>query len=129
MRLLERTGTWAWAVFLRWALDPVVPANLSTRERWAVVLWSVRPGIRHHYGRPLTAWAQKRLPIWMLLRRLEPCGAGWYRIPTMAAALHLQRRLGTPVLEGDFVRVQGGVVTATGVIDEDLNRCELWIVC
>ena len=39
---------------------------------------------------------------------------------------HLWRRLGIHVLEGDFIRIERGLVTMKGCVDEDLQFCEFW---
>ena len=123
-----RFPEWAWAVFLRWALNPALIEGLTKRQRWEVVAWSIGPGIRHHYIRPAEAWLHRHLPTWILIPRLRPLGSGWYRIPSTSAALHLERRLGVHVLEDHFVRIEHGRVTAIGLIDEDHKTCEFWYV-
>jgi len=128
MRFPEWSWKWAWTAFLRWALDPVLQDELSGRQRWEVIYCSVGPGIRHHYLRPTAAWLHRYLPTWVLLPRLQHHGAGWYCIPTTSVALHVERRLGVHVLEGDFVRIESGEVTAVGVLDEDQCCSEFWYV-
>jgi hypothetical protein len=44
----------------------------------------------------------------------------------MAVAVHLWRRLGVHVLEGDFVKIERGEVTMTGTVDEEAWTCEFW---
>lgn len=126
MRLPEWTWKWAWSAFLRWSLDPALPRGLSALQRWEVVIWSLWPGIKHHYLQPATAFLHRHLPIPILLLRLQHRGAGWYRVPTIPAAIHLWRRLGVHVFEDDYVRIEYGVVTTKGFVDED--RCEFWAV-
>ncbi|MDC9824836.1 hypothetical protein PRN20_13960 [Devosia sp. ZB163] len=126
MRLPEWTWHWAWAAFLRWSLNPTLASNLTARQRWQVVLWSLGPGTKRHYLSPLTEWLHRHLPTAILLARLQRQGAGWYRVPTMPAAIHLWRRLGVHVLEGDFVRIESGSVTMKGYVDEDRQVCEFW---
>jgi hypothetical protein len=128
MRLPEWTWHWAWAAFLRWSLAPALPGNLTAHQRWQVVLWSLRPGIQHHYVEPVTEWLHRRLPTAFLLYRLQRQGTGWYRVPSMPAAIHLGRRLGVHVLEGDFVRIERGSVTMKGYFDNDLQVCEFWVI-
>lgn len=125
-RMPEWTWRWAWTAFLRWSLDPALPGNLTARQRWQVVLWSLLPGIRHHYVEPVTEWLHRHLPTVILLVRLQRQGAEWYRVPSMQAAIHLWRRLGVHVLEDDFVRIERGSVTMKGLVDEDLQVCEFW---
>lgn len=126
MRLPEWTWHWAWTAFLRWALRPALASPLSVRQRWQVVLWSLRPGIKYHYLSPTTAWLHRHSPTGALLLRLHRQGGSWYRVPSMAVAVHLWRRLGVHVLEGDFVKIEKGAVTMTGSVDEDARICELW---
>ncbi len=126
MRLPEWTWHWAWTAFQKWSLDPALPGNLIARQRWQIVLWSIRPGIKHHYVEPVTAWLHRHLPTAILLARLQNQGAGWYRVPSTPAAIHLWRRLGVHVLEGDFVRIESGSVTMKGYFYDDLQVCEFW---
>ncbi|MBN9317082.1 MAG: hypothetical protein J0I99_15170 [Devosia sp.] len=128
MRLPEWTWHWAWVAFLRWSLCPTLAGNLTARQRWQVVLWSLWPGIKHHYLSPVTESLHRKLPTAMLLVRLQRQGAGWYRVPSMPAAIHLWRRLGVHVLEDEFVRIERGVVTMKGYVDDDLQVCEFWPV-
>lgn len=128
MRMPECTWRWAWTAFLKWGLNPALPSNLSASQRWQVVLWSLRPGIKHHYAEPVTEWLHGHLPTAILLARMEHKGAGWYRVPSMPAAIHLRRRLGAHVLEGDFVRIERGVVTMKGCVDEHHQVCEFWMI-
>lgn len=128
MRLPEWTWQWAWRAFLKWSLNPTLAINITARQRWQVVLWSLWPGIMHHYVEPVTEWLYRHLPTAILLVRLQRQGAGWYRVPSMPAAIHLWRRLGVHVLEGDFIRIEGGAVTMKGYVDEDLQVCEFWPV-
>ena len=118
------TWKWACAGFLRWSLDPVLPPDLSPRQRWEVVLWSLWPGIKHHYLRPTEAWLHRHLPTKVLLLRLQRYGSGWYRVPSRSAAIHFWRRLGVNVLEDDFVRIERGAVTIKGFVD--MQQCEFW---
>lgn len=128
MRLPEWTWHWAWTAFLKWSLNPTLASNVTTRQRWQVVLWSLRPGIKHHYVEPVTEWLHRYLPTAILLARLQRQGAGWYRVPNTPAAIHLRRRLGAHVLEGDFVRIERGVVTMKGCVDEHHQVCEFWMI-
>src|SRR5690606_24429019 len=100
----------------------------NARERWQVVLSCLWPGIRHHHVEPTAAWLHRHLPATAVLLRLQHQGAGWYRVPTMSAAIHLWRRLGVHVLEADYVRIERGAVTMKGFIDADLQVCEFWSV-
>lgn len=122
----EWTWRWAWTRFLAWRLSPALPQPATARQRWQVVLRSVWPGIKHHYFSPTKAWLQHHLPSAVAIRRLEHKGAGWYRVPSMPAAVHLWRRTGVHVLEGDFVRIENGRATMKGFVDDD--RCEFWSV-
>lgn len=126
MRLSEWTWKWAWTAFLRWSLHPTLASAPSARQRWEIVRWSLWPGIKHHYLQPVEAFLHRHLPTPILLLRLQHCGARWYRVPTMPAAIHLWRRLSVHVLEGDYVRIEDGMVTTKGFVDED--RCEFWAV-
>lgn len=126
MRLPELTWRWAWAAFLRWSLDPALASNITARQRWQVVLRSLWPGIKHHYVEPVADWLHRHLPTAILLARLQHQGASWYRVPSMPAAIHLWRRLGAHVLEGDLVRIERGVVTMKGYVDDDHQVCEFW---
>lgn len=126
MRLPEWTWRWAWTAFLKWGLNPTWASNVTAHQRWQVVLWSVWPGIKHHYVEPVTEWLHRHLPTAILLVRLERYGAGWYRVPSMPAAIHLWQRLGVQILEGDFVRIDRGVVTMKGYVDEGQHVCEFW---
>lgn len=126
MQLPEWTWHWAWAAFLRWSLNPALASNLTVRQRWHVVLWSLRPGIKHHYVEPATEWLHRHLPTAILLARMQRQGTGWYQVPNTPAAIHLWRRLGVHVLEGDFIRIERGSVTMKGYVDEDLQVCEFW---
>ena len=128
MRLPEWTWNWPWAAFQKWSLDPALPGNLTARQRWQVVLWSLWPGIKHHYVEPVTDWLHRHLPTATLLVRLQHRGADWYRIPSKPAAIHLWRRLGVHVLEGDYIRIERGSVTMKGYVDDDLQACEFWPV-
>lgn len=128
MRMPEWTWRWAWAAFLKWGLNPTLVSNLTARQRWQVVLWSLRPGIEHHYVEPVTEWLHRHLPTPILLARLQHQGAGWYGVPSMPAAIHLWRRLGVHVLDGDFVRIERGSVTMKGYLDEELKVCEFWSI-
>ncbi|MGB3027659.1 hypothetical protein [Paradevosia shaoguanensis] len=128
MRLPEWTWHWAWTAFLRWALNPTLATNPTARQRWQVVLWSLWPGIKHHYLSPMLAWLHRKLPVAVAIARLERRGTNWYRVPSMPAAIHLWRRLGVHVLEGDLVRIEQGTVTMKGYVDEDLQICEFWEV-
>lgn len=128
MQLPHWTWQWAWQGFIRWSLNPVLHGNLGARQRWEVVVWLLWPGIKHHYLRPTEAWLHRRLPTSFLIVRLQRQGGGWYRVPAMPAAIHLSRRLGVHVLEGDFVRIERGVLTKKGCVDEDLQVCEFWQV-
>jgi hypothetical protein len=76
----------------------------------------------------VTEWLHRRLPTAFLLYRLQRQGTGWYRVPSMPAAIHLGRRLGVHVLEGDFVRIERGSVTMKGYFDNDLQVCEFWVI-
>lgn len=126
MRLPEWTWHGAWTGFLKWSLNPTMAGNITARQRWQVVLWSLRPGIKHHCVEPVTEWLHRNLPTAILLARLRRQGAGWYRVPSMPAAIHLWRRLGVHVLEGDFIRMERGSVTMKGHVDDDLQVCEFW---
>ncbi len=126
MRLPDWTWHWAWTAFLRWSLNPALSSNITARQRWQVVLWSLRPGIKHHCVEPVTEWLHRNLPTAILRARLRRQGAGWYRVPSMPAAIHLWRRLGVHVLEGDFIRMERGSVTMKGHVDDDLQVCEFW---
>lgn len=107
---------------MKWSLNPTLASNIAAGQRWQVVLWSLRPGIKHHHVYPVTEWLHRHLPT----ARLQRQGAGWYRVPGTPAAIHLWRRLGVQVLEGDFVRIEHGAVTMKGYVDEDLQVCEFW---
>lgn len=126
MGLPEWTSRWAWNGFLKRGLLGSFRDDLTIRQRWEIVLWSLWPGIKHHYLRPAEAWLHLHLPTPLLFLRLERCGAGWHRVPSTSAAIHVRRRLGVHLLEGDVVRIVGGVVTMRGFVDEDLHRCEFW---
>ena len=126
MRVPEWTWNWAWAAFLKWSLNPTLARNLNAGQRWQVVLWSLWPGIKHHYLSPVTEWLHRTLPTAILLARLERHGTCWYRVPSMPAAIHLWRRLGVHVLEGDFVRIERSSVTMKGYVDDDYQVCEFW---
>ena len=92
------------------------------------MLWSLRAGIKQHYVKPVTEWLHRHLPTAILLARLQHQGGGWYRVPSMPAAIHLWRRLGVHVLDGDFVRIERGSVTMKGYLDEELKVCEFWSI-
>lgn len=126
--LPEWTWRWAWNGFFRWCLNPTIMHSPNARERWAIVTSCMWPGIKHHYLSPMKAWLHRTLPVALVTARLDNHGAGWYRIPSMPAAIHLWRRLGVHVLEGDFVRIERGVVTMKGYEDEDLQVCERWAI-
>lgn len=78
--------------------------------------------------RPVREWLYRRLPVRVLLWRLEPSGHGWHWVPDQASALHAFFRFGVIVHEGDFLRVIGGRLVAIGLVDEKLDRCEFWFV-
>ena len=128
MRLPEWTWNWPWAAFQKWSLDPALPGNLTARQRWQVVLWSLWPGLKQHHVEPVTDWLHRHLPTATLLVRLQHRGADWYRIPSKPAAIHLWRRLGVHVLEGDYIRIERGSVTMKGYVDDALQACEFWPV-
>jgi hypothetical protein len=126
MRMPKWTWHWAWTAFQKWCLNPTLASNITAGQRWQVVLWSLRPGIKHHYVEPVTEWLHRHLPTAVLLARLQRHGAGWFRVTSIPAAIHLWRRLGVHVLKGDFVRIERGLVTMKGYVDEDLQVCEFW---
>lgn len=126
MQLPAWTWTWAWAAFLRWSLHPTLMSAPSARERWQVVAWCLWPGIRHHYLLRVVSFLHRRLPTAVLLRRLQRHDAGWYRVPSVAASVHLHRRLGVNVVEGDFVQFELGMPKMRGFVDDELQVCEYW---
>jgi len=126
MKIPEWTWRWAWGRFLAWRLSPALPQRLTALERWQVVVWSLWPGVKHHYLRPAEAWFHRHLPTAILLLRLRRRGADWYEVPSISSAIHLWRRLGVHVLEGDFVRIENGRATKKGFVDDDL--CEFWMI-
>lgn len=113
---------------MRWRLNPTLLHASNARERWAIVTSCLWPGIEHHYLSPMRARLHRTLPVAVAIARLEDHGTGWYRIPSMPAAIHLWRRLGVHVLAGDFVKIERGVVTMTGYEDEKQQICEFWQV-
>lgn len=128
MMLPEWTWRWAWNRFLRWSLNPTLRHCPNARERWAIVTSCLWLGIKHHYLSPMLAWLHLTLPTAIAIARLERHDAGWYRVPSMPAAIHLWRRLGVHVLEDEFVKIERGVVTMRGFVDDELQVCEFWQV-
>lgn len=104
--------------------NPTLTSSITVRQRWQVVIWSLWPGIKHHYLSPMAECLHRHLPTAILLVRLQHHGAGWYRVPPTPAAIHLWRRLGVHVLEDDFVRIERGSVTMKAY--EDSYVCDFW---
>lgn len=126
MVMPDWTWRWAWNGVITWAGVRSIQENLTARERFSVAAAVLGPGIRHYYVRPVRDWLYRRLPVRVLLQRLEPSGHGWHRVPDQACALHAFFRFGMIVHEGDFLRVLDGTLVAIGLIDEELDRCEFW---
>lgn len=102
--------------------------EIDAYQRWQVVRWSIVPGIRHHFLKPAVATLHARLPIQVLLIRLERRKHGWYRVPDVDAALHAWRRLGVIVREDDYVRIKDQRIVAMGVEVLEQQYCEYWQV-
>jgi hypothetical protein len=118
----------AWKRFYDWSLRPTLLREPTTHERWQIVLWSLAPGIRHHYLNPLTTWLHRGLPLAALQWRLNRASNDWYRVPNQSAAMHIWDWFGVIVVVGDYVRIAGGSLIAHGWMDEVQQCCEFWTV-
>lgn len=126
MRIHSWILEWVWPSFRRLALLSDAYDDLDASVRWQIVRWSLRPIFSHYIVSSSKDWVQRRLPRWMVLVRLEGVGGGWYRVPSMATALHVWRRLEVAVMEGDYIKIVGGAIVARGYEDEDTALCEFW---
>lgn len=88
---------------------------LTVKDRITLFRWSAWPWLRAFVVDPTIAIAQRVTPLPLLLRRLEPLGDGWYRIPNWQAGVHVSRRLGGKAWrEDELVRIVDVRATAVG---------------
>ncbi len=91
---------------------------LNIKDRIVIIAWSALPWLRVHVRDPVVEVVQRHAPLPLLLRRLEPLGDGWYRVPIWQAGVHLSRRLGGKAwTEEDLVQIVDGRATAVGWIE------------